>query len=1711
MSTIDKRVVEAQFDNKQFESGVRETISSMDRLKRSLAMTGVRDGLDHVTRGINVMRVAAVTALATIAHQATIAAERFIKAFTFGPIIDGFKEYETKLGSTQTILANTARYGTKLADVNKALNQLNHYADKTIYNFGDMTKNIGLFTNAGIRIEDATSMIKGFSNAAAASGTNAEGAAHAAYQLSQALSTGTIRLMDWRSLTNVGMGNKNMQQGLIDLADAMGTVEAHGVTAKGIQKNFNQSLQEGWLTTKVMSSYLKIMAGDMTAAQMKHVGLTDAQVKNFQKTQKTAEEAATKVRSLTQLLSTMKEAVGSGWSATFELLFGNFNQATKLFTNVNNVLGGFINHSAKARNKLLQHWKDMGGRKVLIEALGNAFKALTQMMGTVRDGFREIFPKMTADRLFELTEHFRDFTESLKMGGDTADKLKRTFAGVFAIFSIAGQIISGFISGIRALFDELGGTGKAAGGLLDVSSGLGDFLVNLSKTLKQGGQITSFFHTLASVLAVPLKLLSGLAQMLGGLFSGFDHHGANQVSGALDSINGKMGGLTAVGNGLLHFFTRIGEALGNLGRTIGEALSNIGDAIANSIKPGSFDKAVAVVNTGLLGAITLMIHSFLKGDKSIKVDFGGGLLENMKETASAATGMMKAMQTQIKAEAIMKIAIALGILTASILVLSMIDGKKLAKALVGVSIGFAGFQVSLAALTKTITYMGAAKLPLIAIGLMGLGVAMLLFTGAIALMSTIDFKDMLKGLLGMAVALDIVRASMERMPKNPLLVAQAAALVLFGVGLNVVAMALKIFATFSWDDMAHGLVAMAGALTVIAAAMNAMPKTMALQAAGLTVLGVGLNLIASAMKIFGTMDYGATAKGLVVMAGALMVINDGMRVMPKTMVVQAAGLLAVSVALNIIAAAMKILGTMGWEEIARGLTALAGAMAILAGGLYLMEGALPGAAALLVAAGALAIFTPILITLGNLDWTTIAKGLGALAAAFAVLGLAGVLLEGAAPGLLAFGAAMLMFGAGVALVGVGVLALATGFGILVATMTSGAATIAQIVQMWIMSIPKAFEALGVGIVHLAMEIAKGQVAFTKAFLAIFTAIIDALVQVIPKIVGLVIKLMDMLLNAIIKDAPKIQKAFEALFDLLIAVVVKGVPKIVGAAYDMMIGFLNKIADKIPDVAKAAADVIIAFITALGDQALNIGIAAAQTLITFLNGLAAAIRIYEPQLMEAGWNIAKAIVAGFWDGLKGGLGGMFGKVKDVFGPLEPFAMKVLEAQSPSRVFMRIGRYVTDGFALGLEGGRQDVKDAWTHIHDILHDAVQKTKDDIDDYKSQLKDLNEHPKKNAAEIEKLTAKLEKSRKELELGRGALTLLNDKYDKQHAHLVRLGKQYDVFTERIDKANQKLRDAIQLRNDFRAQTTDQYDNIPDITAETKLPDYVTDFEKQVIDTQSFADVMAKLRDKYHLDDTIYKELIGKGPDILPFVEQILAGGQKSVNQLNALDSQLAKEAKALGATASAELYQAGVDSAQGFVNGLKRQRAAIAAEMRHIAHVLVVALKDELKIKSPSKVFDELGNFTGRGLAIGLTRSIPYVEKATAALGTNTLETMRRSISDMHRLLAIEPDMNPTITPVLDLSVVQKQATGLAGMLAANAISVDAAYSKATNASYGYQSNVDAALAAQVQPESTPGSVTFIQNNNSPKALSPADIYRQTNNQLSTLKGALASNNAT
>jgi hypothetical protein len=386
---------------------------------------------------------------------------------------------------------------------------------------------------------------------------------------------------------------------------------------------------------------------------------------------------------------------------------------------------------------------------------------------------------------------------------------------------------------------------------------------------------------------------------------------------------------------------------------------------------------------------------------------------------------------------------------------------------------------------------------------------------------------------------------------------------------------------------------------------------------------------------------------------------------------------------------------------------------------------------------------------------------------------------------------------------------------------------------------------------------------------------------------------------------------------------------------------------------------------------------------------------------------------------------------------------------------------------------------------------------------LASLNKARHKDRSEIRKTTAELKQARVEQAKTTAAQKAMKGRtITTGQLKLLNRAKSLDALKPKLEAAQKTLADAVKTRDDYQKSVKDQYDTLPQVDKDTQLTDYVTELRQKIVDTRQFAEAVQKLR-TMGLNDAAYKDLIAKGPDALPFVQQILAGGRGAVKDLNTLGSQLDQAAKGLADNASKSLYQAAVDSAAGIVRGLQNQQAAIQKQMDLIAAGMVKAIKKALGIKSPSRVFAEVGAYSMEGLAKGLSDSRPAVAAAEAS-GKDAIFAMQKTLSGLSSLALDSLDGEPTIRPVLDLSSVVRDASQLDTILSGKPISVDAAYISAKGAQVGYDTNADAQKALQVQAASPAPQYQFVQNNTSPKALSDAEIYRQTKNLVSRAKGA-------
>ena len=1242
--TIDERVVEMRFDNKQFESNVQTSLSTIEKLKKSLDMDGATKGLESIDSAakkvdmsglgsavetvksrFSALEVMAVTALANITNSVVNTGKQMLHSLTIEPISQGFEEYELKMGSIQTIMMST---GASLEEVNKYLQELNTYSDKTIYSFQDMTSNIGKFTNAGVGLEDAVMAIQGVSNVAAVSGANANEASRAMYNFAQALSAGYVKLIDWKSIEQANMATVEFKTQLLESAVACGTLTK---TADGMYKTvkgnvidathgFNDSLQDQWMTTEALVSTLRDYADETTEIGAK------------------AFAAAQDVKTFSQLMDTLKEAVGSGWANTWEILFGDFEEAKALWTGLNQVIGGFINAQADARNKMLQGWKNLGGRTKLIEALKNAFEGVQSVIKPICEAFREIFPPTTAKQLYDITENLRKFTANLKLSDTASANLKSTFKGLFAILDIVKQAFSAIFTAIKPLF---GGFGTLGDGILGFTGGIGDAIVAFDEFIKTSGAFQKVGEGIATVIQTIMTALSTLKNKIKEKFESVNFELFHSL---LERIHERMAQVgEAAGemkSGVIVAFEVIGETLANcqfvqLLSAVWNAVKTIGSSLAKNLGEANFSGIIDLLNGISFGAIAVGITKFVGTFREAIEDIGS-FKESFIGILDSVRGCFEAYQNQLQAGTLLKIASAIAILTASLIALSLVGSEKLNVALGAITVLFADLLASMAVfnkisgqatgVVKSVTAMlGIATAVLILasalkkiadldakqlttglIGVAGLttmmvaaakamssnskviikgATQMVIFAAAIKILASVceqlaklDWNQLAKGLVGVGVLLAEISLFLRTAKFSGKSITTATGIVILSAAIKVLASACKDFGEMKWEDIGKGLASIAALLAEITAFTKLTGNAQNVISTGVALIAIAaaMKILASAVKDFSTMQWGEIARGLTAMAGALAAITVAVKFMPNNMAGIGAGLVIVATALVVLSTALEKMGNLSWEQVAKGLITLGGAMTILAIGLNVMTGTLAGSAALLVAASALLVLTPVLAILGAMSWSSIVKGLVTLAGAFAILGVAGAVLTPLVPSILALsgslaliGVAVVGIGAGLALAGAGLSALAVGLTALAAAGTAGATAIVASLTVIITGvaalIPAIVAKIGEAIVEFCKVIADSAGAIGEAVKAVVLMLVDVLVECVPAIADGALKLIAGVLEALVEYTPSI---VDSIFQFLIAVlegVAKNLPGLIQAAVDVLMAFFSGIVDALKGI------------------------------------------------------------------------------------------------------------------------------------------------------------------------------------------------------------------------------------------------------------------------------------------------------------------------------------------------------------------------------------------------------------------------------------------------------------------------------------------------------------------------------------------------------------------
>lgn len=1142
--SIDERVVSMQFDNRRFENNVKVTLSTLDKLKERLRFKDATKGLENISNaaskvnmnGLNkaistihasfsALDVIGVTALTNITNSAVNAGKRIVSALTIDPVRTGFQEYETQINAIQTILANTQSKGTTLDEVNKALNELNHYADLTIYNFTEMTRNIGTFTAAGVDLDTSVSAIKGIANLAAVSGSTSQQASTAMYQLSQALAAGTVKLQDWNSVVNAGMGGQVFQDSLKE------TARVHGIAIDQMIKDegsFRETLSKGWLSSEILTETLSKFTGDLNEKQLKSMGYSADQIKSITKLGQTANDAATKVKTFTQLLDTLKESAQSGWTQSWEIIIGDFDEAKTLLTGVSESIGGIIGRSADARNKVLQGWKDLGGRTAVIDSLKNAFEGIRNIVKPVTEAFRDIFPPITSEKLYNFSVGLKELTSKLKISDETAKNIKNTFKGVFSVISLVAKAIGVVVRGAFNLLDSITGV---SGGILGVTGAVGNFISKISNSIKE----------------------------------------VNVFGKSIDAVSNIVGGTV----------TRIQE----LGSAIAKTLSNsesykgivkVMSGLADGFSSIDFSNGISVLNEGVYTGILLGIRKFIKGLTNPLKDVGG-FLENITGILDDVRGCFEAYQNQLKAGTLLKIASAIAILTGSILIISTINGEALAKSLATITIMFGQLLGSLSLFGKvSITLTGVAKgLPL----MIGMSTAIIILSIALKKLSLLDTESLIKGVVGIGAVMLELSLFLKSYKFDGKLTGTAIGIVAISGAMLILSKVVKNFGGMDLSEIGKGLLSVGLLLGEITAFTKYTGNTNNIisTAVSMILIGEAMKKFSTSVLSLGSMSLEKLIKGMLAMALALLGVSMAMKSIPNNTLIIGAGLIVVAESMKKLSESVSSFGSMSWENVGRGLTALGLSLVELAIALKSMNGTIVGSTALVVAAGALAILTPAIKTLSNLSWNGLFKSLLTLAGTFAIIGVAGMALGPLIPSLLGLGAAFSLLGVATFGVGAGLAAIATAITSLAVAGTAGAtaavASLHIIISGIVDLIPTIAEKLGKGVVVFAQTMAKSATVIADSILIVVSEVLASLAKYTPQIVDSIIDFIIGILDRLAEKLPKLiqsavrvigaffQGVVDALSGIDFSTLVKGIAG-VGLLSGLLVA-LSTIAGMIP--------------------------------------------------------------------------------------------------------------------------------------------------------------------------------------------------------------------------------------------------------------------------------------------------------------------------------------------------------------------------------------------------------------------------------------------------------------------------------------------------------------------------------------------------------------------
>lgn len=1467
-TTIDQRVVQMQFDNKQFESNVATTMTTLDKFKAALNFKGAVQGfddlnvaarnvrLDNLTESasaievkFSAMSVAAIAAINNIVNSAVNAGERIVKALTIDQLSSGFDKYTQKSEAVQTIMNST---GLSIDEVSASLDRLNWFTDETSYNFSDMVSNIAKFTNNKVPLEQAISAIQGVALVAADAGANANEASRAMYNFSQAIATGSVKLIDWKSIENANMATATFKESLLEAAVELKTVKKVGDEYKTALKgttisvvDFNSALSEGWLTNEVLLKSL----GEYSAYADKIYSVSDAFDTCAEAMAATSEvgmelgarafKAGQQARTFTDAINATKDAVSSGWMRTFEIMFGNYTEAVELWSALTDTLWDIFASGAESRNEIMMQglstgWKTlinqeisdaekykeellkvardhgiavdemieetgsfekslqkgwatgnilaealgnivyktqflsdeeleligytretadsfkdlwesvldgetsldelsvsmsrMSGRENIIAAFSNAYQALLSIIEPVKEAFREVFPAMTGERLYEITKAIKDFTEQLILSEDASETLKNVFVAIFKPLKLIFDLLAkgaGFIANVTL------GIWKLVDAFLAMFTA-GDPIGDLMKSIFGNSAYEKMLKSFETIIESAKNIFIGFRDAVVNAVASFGKTDTSGIDDFAEEVEEKFKPFTIIGrvvsgafgliakafNAAVPIFSKLASSFGAMVTKFAEGMESLDfSALAKTFNAATFSTIVT--------AIAIMIKELAESIITLGSAFNGinGIARGIRWTFESISGVLDSMAWDLKAKTLIKVAVAIGLLAAALYAIGKLDPGRIGPALGAITALFVELTVVLKAFTEIMSGKASLALSLASVGMIAMATSILILAAAVRVMSSLSWEELTAGLAGtFALILMLTKAAKTLSQTKGKFMKGATGMILFAAAIRVLVSSVQALGEMKLEELAKGLIGVGVLCTELSLFFSKtdFDGVGVFKGIGIIAIATAIRILASAVKAFGELDLGQLAKGLisvgVVLTELALFLNftgDA-----KGVVSTALGLTILGGAMLIFYKAVSNFSTLKWEELAKGLSALGGVLLELTLALNFMPKNIFGiGAGLVVVAASILILTKALTELGQMKIEEVGIGLLALAGSLSIMALA----LNAVTGTLSGAGAILLLSAALAIfipvftmlakldfltVGAGLLYLVGMFGVL-----AGASVLLQPLTPALLKLAGAIALFGVGVLAVGAGVlalsagltalAAGGTAAAAAIVLVFTSLLDLLPYAMEKIAEAIVTfitlfaqqkdgiimalgmLIGTIAQAIIDYAPVVIEAVIVLLDQLLGKLGEALPTLIDAGFALIEGLILGFRDGIGDIIVAVAELIAAFLQGINDAIPIVIDAAFEFVFQVIDAIGEAFEEYSPliveKVVELGGHIIKGLIKGFFSAI----GGVGDAIADIGKTILDGFKKVFKIQSPSRVMRdEVGRYIVQGVAEGI---------------------------------------------------------------------------------------------------------------------------------------------------------------------------------------------------------------------------------------------------------------------------------------------------------------------------------------------------------------------------------------------------------------------------------------------